>query len=408
LDIRGLDPQGGILQVGFTRAEERERQSARSSPISKNLTHFSLMDLFFATAPIILLIYLMAKPNGMPSQKALPLVALLFVVKWKELKRNLVFVCLSIASCVVPYFIIGLFSYEFPSLIGGMIGFGITILLARLGIGLEKREDEAPAQSDAAVPAPGGVGLVKALFPLWGTVLVLLVTRIPELGLKALLNSTEGGWHLALGSLGSLHLSKSLVIAVSDIFGTKSERVYQLFYVPALVPFGLVSLLTFLLYRMDFPRIKGVFSETGRRIVNPLIALLGALVYVQLLMTGGDSASTKIIGESLANAIGGSWQYFASYLGAVGSFFSGSNTVSNLTFGAIQYEIAGKLGLNPSTILAIQSVGGAMGNMVCINNIVAICSILGLSNAEGRILRLTAGPMILYGVIIGIVAAVVF
>ena len=38
------------------------------------------MDLFFASAPIIVLIYLMVKPRGMPSHKALPLVALLMYV----------------------------------------------------------------------------------------------------------------------------------------------------------------------------------------------------------------------------------------------------------------------------------------------------------------------------------------
>ncbi len=35
---------------------------------------------------------------------------------------------------------------------------------------------------------------------------------------------------------------------------------------------------------------------------------------------------------------------------------------------------------------------GAMGNMICIHNIVAVCSILGLQNMEGRILRQTFGP----------------
>jgi len=211
-----------------------------------------------------------------------------------------------------------------------------------------------------------------------------------------------------MGSLGQLHISESLVVSIENIFGTKTSWSYQLFYVPALIPFFLVSLVTFGLYRMKVSKIRGVFNETGHRIINPLIALLGALVYVRMLMTGGDSASTKIIGDSLANAMGGHWQFFASYLGAVGSFFSGSNTVSNLTFGAIQYEIANTLGLSTSTILALQSAGGAMGNMVCINNIVAICSILGLANAEGRILRATFGPMLLYGVIVGIVAAAVF
>jgi lactate permease len=42
--------------------------------------------------------------------------------------------------------------------------------------------------------------------------------------------------------------------------------------------------------------------------------------------------------------------------------------------------------------------------MVCLNNIVAVCSILGITNREGQILKRTVGPMLLYGVIAALVA----
>ena len=90
--------------------------------------------------------------------------------------------------------------------------------------------------------------------------------------------------------------------------------------------------------------------------------------------------------------------FLPSYLGAVGSFFSGSATISNLTFSGIQNSIAQNLGLDRTIILSAQSVGGAMGNMVSINNIVAVCSILGIINKEGAILKKTFLPTLLYGV----------
>jgi lactate permease len=52
----------------------------------------------------------------------------------------------------------------------------------------------------------------------------------------------------------------------------------------------------------------------------------------------------------------------------------------------------------------MQSVGAAMGNMVAIHNIVAVSSVLSLTNVEGRILLRTAGPMFLYGLIAALVA----
>ena len=78
---------------------------------------------------------------------------------------------------------------------------------------------------------------------------------------------------------------------------------------------------------------------------------------------------------------------------------AGSATISNLTFGGIQASIATALDLDVSTILALQSVGAAAGNMVCINNIVAVCSILGIANHEGAILKRTVVPMVVYGLV---------
>ena len=107
----------------------------------------------------------------------------------------------------------------------------------------------------------------------------------------------------------------------------------------------------------------------------------------------------QIIGNTFAGAVGGHWPWFAAWLGATGSFFSGSATISNLTFGGIQLSVASQLGLPTATILALQSVGAAMGNMVCINNIVAVCSILGVAGQEGAIMRRTVIPMVVYGLV---------
>ena len=66
----------------------------------------------------------------------IPVIALLAVIDWRTLRSNLGFVYLSILSCVVPYVLLARFNYEFPALLAGMIGFALSILLARIGIGL--------------------------------------------------------------------------------------------------------------------------------------------------------------------------------------------------------------------------------------------------------------------------------
>ena len=84
---------------------------------------------------------------------------------------------------------------------------------------------------------------------------------------------------------------------------------------------------------------------------------------------------------------------------------SGSNTVSNLTFGSVQLSTAETTGLSVTLILALQSVGGAMGNMVCINNIVAVSSVLNIQNKEGTIIKTTIVPMVVYGIIAALCAS---
>ncbi|MBE0502827.1 MAG: L-lactate permease [Desulfuromonadales bacterium] len=329
----------------------------------------------------------------------IPVIALTFALSFKEVKKNILFVYLSILSTMIPYLIAARFDYEFPSVVAGTVGLICSVVIAKQGIGLV-REEGGKGPNSISMPA-----LVKASFPLWGTVIILLLTRIKQIGIKPLLTGSNTWIEASLGTLGDFSLSSSLVITLKNIFGTDTDWKYQLLYVPSLVPFILISIITFFMFKAKKEAVSRTVSESFLQMQKPVIALLAALVFVKLLMlkTPGVEANTILIGKALADTMGAQWQFFASYLGALGAFFSGSNTVSNLTFGGIQLAIAKDLGLHTNTILAMQSVGGGMGNMVCINNIVAVCSVLGLSAQEGFIMKRTVVPMLIYGVIAGIV-----
>jgi len=345
----------------------------------------------------------------------IPFIALMFILKPLSVLRNWRFILSSILCTLVPYLAVSRFSYEFPALIGGAAGLMATIFLARYGIGLSKVPAEVHEPAGTSSLSTGGEQrtvervtwqhLLGATFPLWGTLLLLVITRIPQLGIKQLLTLAEPSVSLSLGTLGQFSVSPSLVLGLHGIFGTETGWTHSLLYVPSLLPFALISLLAFLFRRGKLSRMPGVFRDTARQMKNPTYALLGALVFVNLMMMGGDKSAVALIGGNLADLTGGSWKYFASLLGALGSFFSGSATISNLTFGGIQDAIASELALNRTTILAIQSVGGALGNMVCINNIVAVASVLALGNAEGFILKRTFRAMLLYAAIVALTAA---
>jgi lactate permease len=75
-----------------------------------------------------------------------------------------------------------------------------------------------------------------------------------------------------------------------------------------------------------------------------------------------------------------------------------------MLFGLFQWDIAGWLNLSRVVIVAAQAAGGAMGNMICVHNIVAVCTVVGLSNREGDIIKKTFWPFLLYGIVVAIVA----
>ncbi|MCC8064234.1 MAG: L-lactate permease, partial [Clostridiales bacterium] len=106
-------------------------------------------------------------------------------------------------------------------------------------------------------------------------------------------------------------------------------------------------------------------------------------------------------------SVGGLFPYLSPVIGIFGAFVSGSCTVSSTLFGPLQYETAELLGLSTSTIVALQLSGGALGNMICINNVMAVTSTANALGNEGRIIRLNLLPCLLYCAALWVVYAVI-
>jgi len=327
-----------------------------------------------------------------------PIIALRFVVGWVQIRQNLVYVYLSILSCVLPSLVLSRFNYEFPSLVGGAIGLCLSVLMAKRQLGLVSYASNEVEN----VPSSEHDERVRAFMPYLILIIVLIATRVRFLPFRDWLNAESPRLTLDWGFLGIFSVSVALVVRLESIFGTSSSWSYSALFVPALIPFAVVVLLSMPLLRIDRHTLREAIADTMNRLTGPSVTLVGALIMVQLMTLGGDRSQTMTIGRTFAGVMGKSWPFFAPVLGALGAFFAGSATVANLTFAAIQDSIARTLGLDRTSILALQSVGAAMGNMVAISNIVAVNSILGLVKQEGFVLKRTAVPLIVYGLVAGL------
>lgn len=103
-----------------------------------------------------------------------------------------------------------------------------------------------------------------------------------------------------------------------------------------------------------------------------------------------------ILAEGVANVFGSFWPLISPVIGAMGAFIAGSNTVSNMMFSLFQFGTAENIGVNPATVVTLQAVGGAAGNMICVHNVVAASAAAGLVAKEGLLIRKTLIPMTFY------------
>jgi len=143
------------------------------------------------------------------------------------------------------------------------------------------------------------------------------------------------------------------------------------------------------------------------------LALIPTLALVQIFSNSGMNLSNLdsmpiYLATFLGEHLNGVWVLLAPFVGELGSFITGSATVSTLTFSPVQYQIAMQYGLNTNLILGLQIIGGAAGNMICVHNVVAVSTVVKTEGQEGLIIKKTIFPALLYGLLAGISALILF
>jgi lactate permease len=304
---------------------------------------------------------------------------------------------------VGPYLLVAIFlGPEFPTLLGGLIGLAILIPATRAGFLVPRTPWDFPDKSSWDPQWNGSirmdrqsgmsnVPILKAWVPyiLIGGLLVL--TRIRSLPFA--------GW------------IQSASIDYSGLFGTTVSGSVDPLNNPGILPFILVALLSIPLFSMTRKEVGIAWGEAVKRIKNPLIALIFAVPMVRIMMQSGNNPE-GILGMPIAMATAmtdifkGAWPLVDAFVGALGSFMAGSNTVSNMLFSLFQFSIADQLGISTILVVSLQNIGGALGNMICVHNVIAACATVGLVGMEGLLIRRNLLPMTLVGLIVGLVGLI--
>ena len=310
-------------------------------------------------------------------------------------------------AMVVPYLVVAnLLGPEFPSLLGGLIGLAIVVTTSRMGFLMPKKTwDFAPREKWPAfwmgtvdpnkekAQLTKKMSLARAWSPYLIVVALLLITRnVPAI--KEFLNGPA-------------------VIQINNIFGTPISQNMDLLWSPGAI-FVLACGLTYFIHRMTKKQIAGSWQIAGSQIAGAAVALLCSLPLVRVFINSGadyngaglDSMPVTLA-EAAASSVGDAWPLFAPFVGALGAFVAGSNTVSNVMFSQFQFSTGTAIGsASPETVVAAQAVGGAAGNMVAVHNVVAASATVGLIGREGELIRRTSIPMLVYSLAAGALAFV--
>ena len=159
---------------------------------------------------------------------------------------------------------------------------------------------------------------------------------------------------------------------------------------------------------MDRKEALEAWKETLVQIKPAAVALFFALGMTYILMNSGAATNTDsmliVMAKTAASLAGKAWYFVASIVGVLGSFVSGSATVSDIMFGALQFSAAKEVGIPVTAVLALQTIGAAAGNMICVHNVVAVLTTVGLVGKEGKIIKNNLLIAISYGLISGVFA----
>ncbi len=291
------------------------------------------------------------------------------------------------------------FGEEFPALLGGLAGLATIVFAAQRGFLLPKENWDFAEQSqwseDWVGSIPSGSSELKehmsqlqAWMPYVLIAGLLVVTRLDSLPFKEMLNSVAFSWKHILG------------------YETVNFTMKPL-YLPGIIPFTLVAIITAFMHRMEVGKVAKAWSDAFKALKNPTIAMFFAVAMVEIFKQSGNNPMHYLsmplsMADASATLVGDVWPAFAAFVGALGSFITGSATVSNLLFAEFQYGVASSINIDRELVVALQAVGGAMGNMICIHNIVAASATVGLIGMEGMILRRTFPPLLAYGASVGI------
>ncbi len=317
------------------------------------------------------------------------------------------FALLASFAMTLPYPAVAyLLGPEFPSLLGGLIGMAIVIPAARAGFLMPKGTEvwdfspaiDWPSEWSSRTQTMEREVQACRFNSYWAWLPYVVVAGLLVLTRQKQLPGVE---------LSPEGLVKSLALSWNGMLGTDISYKFFPLYSPGAV-FVAAVLITFAVHGMCRQQIQRACGASFKTMLAASVALIFTVPMVQVFINsaggnGGYGSMPLVLAGGVKDLVGQAWPLFATFVGGFGASVAGSNTVSNMMLALFQYDVGVKIGVDPIWIVALQAVGGAAGNTICVHNVVAASAVVGLIGCEGTVIRKTLPIFIYYALTTGLV-----
>lgn len=274
---------------------------------------------------------------------------------------------------VIPSILIIPLGQEFPSILGSVIGLIMVLITTKLGLFVPKNVLSLSENEEEKSSLPLG----KVLLPYILLILLLIAGKF------------------ILGSRG--------------IFIPLLVKHNLAFFNPGFV-FIIAGIITAFAFKIKAVQMFSNFKLSLKRSIEPflVIAFMSAMSQIMVNSYNNPIGFESMIDSLAIHVKNIALPILSPFVGAFGSFLTGSATVSNLMFGNFLVSAAKSLGMNVDTILAVALVGGAAGNMIALADMLAAETVVGLKHKERTILGGVIVPCLIYLSLVGLLGILLY
>jgi lactate permease len=159
---------------------------------------------------------------------------------------------------------------------------------------------------------------------------------------------------------------------------------------------------------------RDIFVDSAKlaikKSMEPFLVIVFMSSMVQIMVNSAQNYSSMVsmivvLVDSVKNNL---LPFWSPIVGAMGSFLTGSVTISNLMFGNFLSTAARELNFNTDSILALAVVGGAIGNMIALADILVAEAVVGIKHKERSVVKGVIIPCVILLLLVGLIGMFIF